>query len=338
MTKEDVLKIINYSDKNNISEKESSNILGYHCAGLSYYKHKFNIAVNPIGNAKFTHRFNRKFDVNDNFFSHPSILNSYYAGFIAADGNISRDYRVLTIGLSSKDEKWIEKFQKDINSNHKIHKSVVKNKFNVSTIQITSQQICSDLLNNYNITQDKSLTLMPPNIRSEELINAFICGYIDGDGSIIKYKNVNGYDTINISLLGTLEICSWIKHHFNKYTNKCGRIMRNHNSIKNTYVLTYSTKSARIIFEKLYGLNVPKLERKWKEEIHNFCLTFKKHKPKGTSKGVYIFDLYGNLLKYCNTLQEAEMYTKVHLSRISSLCKKDNHHESNGYIDRKSVV
>lgn len=332
MTKEDVLKIIHYSNTHCVPEKEAVKILGYHITNLNYYKHKFNINVHPTGNAPFTARIKRKYIVDDNFFQTPNILNCYYAGFIAADGNISGGYKTLTIGLSTKDEHWLQAFQKSLKNNSIIHQYISRENFKTSYLAIRSSQICNDLLTHFNITQCKSLTLQPPNIVDDTLINAFICGYIDGDGSIIEYKNKHGYNTIKISLIGTLEMCTWIKRHFDNLVNCHGTIIHKPNSNKNTYVLSYSTKSARTIFENLYNIEVPKLERKWKESIYNFCINFKKHSPKGKAKGVFVFNLYGHLLKFCNTLHEAEEYTKVHFSRISSLCNQDNHHESNGYM------
>ena len=330
--KKDVLKIIEYSGKHCIPEKEAITSLGYNINNLNYYKRKFGIKTHPTGKAPFTARVKRKYSVNDTFFKTPNLLNCYYAGFIAADGNINKERNLLSIGLSAKDENWLKTFQNDIEYNGKIRQVIDRNKFKISSLAITSQCICNDLFYNFNVTPRKSLTLQPPKLEEEELINSFICGYIDGDGTIIKYKNVHHYDTLSVSLIGTLEMCTWIKHNLSKYVGDCGCIARKHELNKNTYTLSYSTKSARTIFEKLYSLDVPKLKRKWSEDAHRFCKTFEKHNPKGTSKGVYVFNLYGKLLKYCNTLKEAEQFTSVNFCRISALCKQDNHHESNGYM------
>ena len=330
--KKDVLKIIEYSSKHCIPEKEAITSLGYNISNLSYYKRKFGIETHPYGNAPFTARMKRKYSVDDAFFKIPNLLNCYYAGFIAADGNINRERKLLSIGLSVKDENWLKTFQDEIRYNGKICQTIIRNKFKISCLAIRSQSICNDLLYNFNITPRKSLTLQPPKLEEEKLINSFICGYIDGDGSIIRYKNRHDYDTLKITLIGTLEMCSWIKRQLSKYVGDKGCIIHKPDSINNTYILSYSTKSARTIFEKLYSLDVPKLKRKWTDDIHNHCQAFKKHNPKGTSKGVYIFNLYGKLLKYCNTLKEAEEFTDVPFYRISVLCKKDNHYESNGYM------
>ena len=49
--KKDVLKIIEYSSKHCIPEKEAITSLGYNISNLSYYKRKFGIETHPYGNA-----------------------------------------------------------------------------------------------------------------------------------------------------------------------------------------------------------------------------------------------------------------------------------------------
>ena len=57
MTKEKLEEILRYSLENQISEKDACKILGEKSPkSLCYYKHKFGIPVNPIGNAPFTAR------------------------------------------------------------------------------------------------------------------------------------------------------------------------------------------------------------------------------------------------------------------------------------------
>ena len=61
--KKDVLKIIEYSSKHCIPEKEAITSLGYNISTLSYYKRKFGIETHPYGNAPFTARIKRKYSV-----------------------------------------------------------------------------------------------------------------------------------------------------------------------------------------------------------------------------------------------------------------------------------
>jgi hypothetical protein len=121
---------------------------------------------------------------DENFFSVPNILNSYWAGFIAADGCI-RGYHdhYLSLGLSKKDISHLEKFKRDLRLSNKI---TIYDKHNSCITGLSSNKICDDLKNNFNITPRKSKTLKPPNIKNKTNILSFIAGYIDGDGSVGK--------------------------------------------------------------------------------------------------------------------------------------------------------
>ena len=151
---------------------------------------------------------NQKYSCNENYFAEKSLQACYWAGFIAADGWISEKKvtrkNKLGIKLSIKDENHLIQFKDDIQYSGVIYKDLFKaafiaentkiteNKERVS-LEITSQKICDDLENIFNVHPRKSLTHEPPVglIKEQEL--AFIIGYLDGDGwiGIIKLKNKN---------------------------------------------------------------------------------------------------------------------------------------------------
>lgn len=207
MTKEQLLKILEISEERQIPEKEACLVvLGQQYRSLTYYKRKFDITVNPMGKAKFTPRYKRLFEVNDNYFSTINNENSYYAGFIAADGNICSNQSKLTIALARKDRDFLKQFLINLNSNYNIRDLVVKNIYKCSEIHITSKQICDDLYNNFNIYPNKSLTLTPPKLTGESL-DCFIMGLIDGDGTIgLSAQREGTQDSFYISVVGTKEI------------------------------------------------------------------------------------------------------------------------------------
>lgn len=345
-TKDFIESILNYSQTNKLSEKESAIYFGVSPKSLRYYKKKYGFKINPIGKGEFTHRQKRIYNVNDNFFEKPDVLNCYWAGFIAADGCIieGKKQNQLSIGLAKKDFDHLNLFKNDIDFNGPIKnnyiKKIYKNEekfFESSQLYITSQKISDDLYKNFNITPRKSLTLLPPNLSDTNLIDAFICGYIDGDGSVYLCKNNvrNIQDSLVISMLGTYEIVSWIKERFSQILGKeFGSIQKNHNSEKNTYVYSIGqSKGAREIFKHFYNLNVPKLKRKWTDEIYDYCVKYKKRDPICRRKGVNIFDLEGNLIKHFDTLNEASEYTGVSVGRISDMCKiNDSKHQAKGYM------
>lgn len=145
--------------------------------------------INPTGYKQ------RTYNVDDFFFNIPNELNSYYAGFIAADGCIcsrNRDKRTLKIGLSSKDSKWLKTFKEKIKSESPIKNRIQKKIYEITEISITSKQIVDDLKSNFNVVPRKSLILEPPFIKEQNLKYAFICGYIDGDDTIFLSKRKNG--------------------------------------------------------------------------------------------------------------------------------------------------
>lgn len=341
-TKEFIETILKYSSDNQVSEKKAAEHFKFSYKTLPYYKRKYGLEINPIGNGKFTYRYERQHNVNDDFFNNPNILNCYWAGFIAADGCIEgRSNNVLYIGLSSKDKHHLELFKTNICFTGLILNSVIKREektFYSSSIRFTSSKITNDLNTNFNITPKKSLTLLPPNITDERLIDAFICGYIDGDGSISLYKNHirNIQDSLSISMLGTYEMLTWIKNRFTSILGKeCGCISKkDKDNDKNTYSYTVGTsKNVREIFKHFYNIDVPKLERKWKPEIYEYCINFKKKDPICKRKGVNVFDLDGNFIKHFDRLSEASEYTGVSIGRISDMCKiNDSEHMAKGYM------
>lgn len=334
MTKGLIEEILEYSKTNCIPEKEAAKHFNVNAKMMHYYKKKFSIPLNPIGNAPFTARTKRKNDVDDNFFQIPNKLNCYYAGFFAADGCVSKDKRVCTISLSSKDQDWLELYKQNISFTGPILKSIAKGKFPTSSVSFTSQQIVDDLKSNFNITPAKSLTLVHPNITDKELIDYFICGYIDGDGSIMICENNGKQKRLAISIIGTYDICEWIKERFCEIIGKnVGSIQKLHATSELSYTYTITDKSAREIFKYYYNLDCPKLARKWSQEKYEYCINYKKRNPVCRRKGVNVFNLNGEFVKHFDTLKEAEAFTGVCFTTISTLCKENNNlHAGNGYM------
>jgi hypothetical protein len=137
-----------------------------------------------------------------------------------------------------------------------------------------------------------------------------------------------------ISVIGTLDMCEWIKKRFCEIIgNERGIIRKLHGYSDSTYTYTVSDKTAREIFKHYYKLNCPKLDRKWSMERYNYCINYEKRKPISKRKGVNVFDLNGNFIQHFNTLKEAQDFTGVSFTTISKLCKENNNlHAGNGYM------
>lgn len=241
---------------------------------------QLNRTISSVENKCFSLGLNgkdkRKFSVNNNFFSNINLLNCYWAGFIAADGNIREKVNNICIGLSYKDNQHLHIFAKDCEytgtvkireyKNIKIGNYLPKDVIKTCHIEICgNKKWVEDLKENFNITPRKSLILMPPlNLNIEQSL-AFIKGIIDGDGTIRLDKN----NRLELSIVGTKEILDWIsdifklvspikyKKHNSKVRHRSDRTQKNHYTFKITGIRAW------IICNKILQLNIPGLDRKW---------------------------------------------------------------------------
>lgn len=218
-----------------------------------------------------------QYGFNEHFFEDINYNNSYWAGFIAADGCIihnKKNQHRLQITLSEKDHYHLIKFKDAINYTGNVRKSsreykgtlsrLKKRIYYISSISISSNKIVTDLNRNFNIVSKKSLILQPPNIKKENAV-AFIAGYIDGDGCIfIRDQDRKLYPRINV--LGTLDLLEWMqKTLIDELNFQTIPTINSRMGEKNKYyILNISCKSDIInLFNYLTKLDIPLLQRKW---------------------------------------------------------------------------
>ncbi len=148
----------------------------------------------------------RKYTCDDDFFSKDTEEAFYWAGFIAADGNISKSKRRNTrfsINLSIKDIEHLEKFKKCIKSDAKIRTFLPKAKPQIDGRFIAVKEKCQIGIGSVKMVNDlKRFGVIPGktyifNIPDEILNNKniwhFIRGYFDGDGMYIQLKEYEQY-------------------------------------------------------------------------------------------------------------------------------------------------
>lgn len=198
--------------------------------------------------------FVRRIPVLDNFFTIPDLENSYWAGFIAADGCIHTKSNRISIMLADKDIQHLLLLKEKICPVH----NLLKYKTYIS-LKFSSIKIKNDLKQNYSITERKSLTLKPPKNLSTVNSLAFIIGYIDGDGCI----RINKEHKIEISILGTQELLIWLKSYLDMISPITVRSNPSVRKVKNIYRYKITGKRAISILNTLNKINVPKLGRKW---------------------------------------------------------------------------
>lgn len=197
----------------------------------------------------------RKYSVNKKFFSRITDVSAYWAGFIAADGNVRKNR--LTIGLAPLDAEHLRQFRRDIEYNGPLSEDSKR-----IVITICCQEIVDDLRRNFSIVERKSLILRPPEGLRERHVKAFIRGLIDGDGSIYVRKPEN-YP--RIILYGTRAICRWVRVWCDRWVPKTHYRRARETPIRNNSIWAYKVgaRRAEALASLLLRVNGPKLLRKW---------------------------------------------------------------------------
>lgn len=218
-----------------------------------------------------TRKYSYLYSQNDEFFTTPNIQNCYWAGFIAADGCIGncRNKLFLAINLKNTDECLLKEMANQTDFTGKItqgkHKGYGKyseNTYYYSSLQIRNCQNWVESLNkNWNITEKKSLTLLPPNISDLDLQLSYIIGLIDGDGHIGTINNKMVFE-----LVGTKEIIEWSSNILHNLEDKTmySPLTINKKKNGNCYYINCSWNRAFNLLKHLEQIPAPyRLARKW---------------------------------------------------------------------------
>ncbi len=222
-------------------------------------------------------------------FGHPNLLNCYWAGMSAADCNIlkkSDNNYWYKLDLALPDEQHLKQLKLDTGHTGPITYCQRINKkrkgarlYNSCVVNISCTKWGQDLESNFSITQRKTLTLQPPNLKDIYLIYAFIIGFIDGDGNIHARKK-NFYKSLSLGFFNSSkDIMIWIKNSLNTIVdlNDC-----NISQIKNSkcYQFTISGQKSAIIVDFFRQFNLPRLARKWdKPEVIEMINRYKSERP-----------------------------------------------------------
>lgn len=192
---------------------------------------------------------------------------AYWLGFIYADGSVSQENskdKRLEIGLSSKDEKHLQKFADifDKTVSRKIVKLSNNKEYSQSRIFIQNNLIYKRLINlgvcpRKTYSDDLSIF---DNI-SKGLINHFIRGFFDGDGTVYFDKN---YGNCTIGFIGRLSLMSKLKEIL-KTIGISEKSLNIYNVKKSeTYELRCGARKEIVKFKEfIYLENTISLERKF---------------------------------------------------------------------------
>lgn len=209
---------------------------------------------------------NRQYSFNENFWKTPNPINSYWAGFVAADGSLTSDKFIFKLAISKNDISQLERFKNDCDAEYNIlSQTRMTKKGNKSEMVSIAINGCptwyEDLKTNFNITPNKTHRLQPPNLLDNYLKLCYLIGYTDGDGTIcLNCRNevTIGYASASQSII------DWVKDTIEtnfplKLCYKPANVR-----VKPTHSL-FAVNGIRsfIILDALKDFPVPKLARKW---------------------------------------------------------------------------
>lgn len=211
----------------------------------------------------------RKYPVNDNYFSIENSKMAYLMGFIAADGTVRKDTNEIKIGLSSKDIDFLKMIKNELGG-RPIKEYTTKDGFDVCSFSCTSKQIKEDLAR-YNIVPQKTFIFtFPKNLNKKYWID-FIRGYFDGDGSV----STAGTSAIRWQLCSaTKDVLETIINFFYEEYNIPMVSIQERKGKNVLYYIQYSSVPTRKIYDILYSdgcLYLPRKKEKF-EEIYSLNL------------------------------------------------------------------
>lgn len=121
-------------------------------------------------------------EVDSSVFSIYTEESCYWAGFLAADGCIDING---TIGLELKDKEAIEAFKSFCKSEHTISHNELKDSYRIRFVSTKMQE---DLSDNFNVSVDKTFSMLPPLLDSC-YYSSYYRGFFDGDGCLTEFFN-----------------------------------------------------------------------------------------------------------------------------------------------------
>lgn len=215
-------------------------------------------------------RKNTRHTINHSSFDLFTPESCYWAGFIAADGCIVPSKQQTEIELQRKDSTHLKKLCKYAKRDTKLwfrERNRDGKIFKYASVSLVSSKIIIKLNDNFNITPNKSLTLLPPTKVPDNLRKHFIRGYMDGDGSIGWHKH-NRKRRLSVCS-GSQNILQWIKSTVEEEVSGVGNpsIIKRPNT--NTYSLEYMGNQTIDILNWMYsgsGINTRLLRKYRKKE------------------------------------------------------------------------
>lgn len=199
-----------------------------------------------------------KYYIKYNALSNWNELSSYLLGFTLADGYIkrsngSRNENSLQFELADYDKDILEKIKKHLC----FEGPILYSNRNTVKLCISNTKIIDDLICKGIPTNNKTETASFPKEIPNSVLNHFIRGLFDGDGSVFYDSNY-----IAFQLLGTRSLLLGIKNKLSQFFHTVNLYDRSKNGT-NIFCLKLKGKNAEKLYRWLYDNSTIYLQRKY---------------------------------------------------------------------------
>jgi hypothetical protein len=229
--------------------------------------------LNQLGYTDRTKGNLRKYTVNENIFDNiDSKEKAYYLGLLAADGSLNQNSSLVRLSLHNNDKYMLEQFNDFVGSN----RPIFSNKNDCCSEACINSFYMQKSLIKFGVGYQKSYNLKAPNINNL-YAKSFILGLFDGDGSISKTIDKDGYPHYSFRITGTKDILEYCASHLYIFDGKYS--IKLEHRCKDTYQLSViGNKKTALLLLDLYDNNFNKpLKRKYFrfQELINYNGSFK---------------------------------------------------------------
>jgi len=211
--------------------------------------------MQDINTGKFLNQYTI---LNEDIFKSNTPEMYWLLGMMASDGCITKNNRI-TISQSGDNGKYcIEKIKNIYGVDNPIYSHNPIKGNTIYTLNFGSNLIIDDL-KLYNIVPRKTLNYTLPKTIPYALLNKFIEGYIEGDGTVGVYRNNRQYQLLTILVVGTKEFI----YELNKVVPVSGYITKIERS--SIYELRWTGRKAVSIGNWIYASPVHEDSPKYKK-------------------------------------------------------------------------
>lgn len=211
-------------------------------------------------------QLSRKYSLNEYYFDKiDTEEKAYFLGLLYADGNNCVTNNCIYIGLHEIDKLILEKFKIALGSNRDLvfrDRTMEKNKSNQYALKVQSKHMSKQLIK-LGCVPNKSLILEFPTIEQvpENLLNHFLRGMWDGDGTIYRDKSCS--NNKRCSLTSTRNFCLSAKDIIKSYTGISFGIYSYYKNKISSDLKVGGNKKSKIFLDWLYNNATIYLERKF---------------------------------------------------------------------------